>query len=409
MKIIFFVLFFIVSICKAENRQHFYDLFIDSECYNTSYFFHNSIIVNNQDTIVWIDKKLPSTFVIETNSLKDNQHKTLIYNENERFVIRKEKGRYIVNGKVLKKVVKNDRKISLYCIDGQVHFYIDEKLFLKGRLKIDYHKQIGLQMQKNKGYSFLNCYEPIPFQFYDYCGSKNDLVNTETVRMAPHNVGKDYSLTFPVANGFDEKRVFRFEYRYEDSQDDSKDVMRRARSEISGVFCYSPLNKWIIEYDLMVPEETGDDDLDMEIITQIHEHSSIGITPAFCLLVKNGILSCALRGDSIPIERWKNKNVPSYHDDGQLIYLERKKWYHVKIFLKEGSRYDELPLTKVWVNSQLLFESNTPNCYIYKPLKPNVYDYLKFGIYKPGWKYRTECDSLKMRRIYLFRNFTVKC
>lgn len=49
------------------------------------------------------------------------------------------------------------------------------------------------------------------------------------VRISPHNIGADYSLTFPSDITCNSKKSIRFEYRYEDTKADSVSKMRRAR------------------------------------------------------------------------------------------------------------------------------------------------------------------------------------
>lgn len=53
--------------------------------------------------------------------------------------------------------------------------------------------------------------------------------------------------------------------------------------------------------------------------------------------------------------------------------------------MKEGYQTSAMPLTMVWVDGGLVFESHSPNCYNYLPSSKGFYDYLKFGIYKNGW------------------------
>jgi len=244
---------------------------------------------------------------------------------------------------------------------------------------------------------------------YDYGKEleKADDLRDERIRISPHNTGADYSLTFPSDITCNSKKSIRFEYRYEDTMAEGKTSMQRARSEISGVYSRTLMGVWTIEFDLYVPEETVDDNSCFEIITQIHEHSKTAKPPSFCLSVKGGNLYCSVRGDSIPISDWSKKNKAIHHNSEKLLYLKKDRWYHVKAFVKEGYQYDMSPLTQVWVDSELLFYSQVPNCYNYKPVKKDKYNYIKFGIYKPGWKKVKEPPSLS-RRIYYFDNYVVQ-
>ena len=276
----------------------------------------------------------------------------------------------------------------------------------------DREKKVGIRLLENGNYKprFLNCYEPIPFNVADY-GSVLEEGNTKTtgeVRVAPHNVGENYNLTFPTDRANNSRRSIRFEYRYQDLRKAGASKMQRARSEISGVFSYSPKNKWIIEYDLLIPDETCDDENTAEIITQIHEGSSTPTSPAFSLFMRGGFLNCTIRGDSRKLSDWVTGGKPEYLETRQLQYLQKNKWYHIKIYLKEGWRADDLPLTLVWVDNNLLFESIKPNCYKYDVEAGRHYDYLKFGVYKSGWLKDGFVDKKLHSRIYYFDNFIVK-
>ena len=261
----------------------------------------------------------------------------------------------------------------------------------------------------SRWYSFVNLFLP---KVYDY-GKELDggrIIKSKRIRISPHNVGASYSLTFPEDITCNSLKSIRFEFRYEDTHAKGKSPMQRVRSEISGVSAKTLMSEWTIEYDLYVPFETLDDNMFKEIVTQIHENSSNPISPSFSLSVKGGFLTCSIKGDSIPISKWKNLNKPTHSHIRQLIYLEKNRWYHVKAFVGEGYRYDMNPLTRVWVDGKLLFESYQPNCYNYIAVNKESYNYLKFGIYKPGWEILNKKGNMNLNnnRIYYFDNFIVK-
>lgn len=246
-------------------------------------------------------------------------------------------------------------------------------------------------------------------KIYDYGNELEKIKNLRSgrIRISEHNVGADYSLTFPSDVTCNSKKSIRFEYRFEDTMAEGKSSMQRSRSEISGVYSHTPMGVWTIEFDLYVPEETLDDRECGEIITQIHENSNTPISPSFCLSMKSGYLCCSIRGDSIPVNQWEKVNVPTHRQSKKLLYIEKNRWYHVKAFIKEGYQYDKSPLTQVWVDGELLFLSHLPNCCKYIPINKNHYNYLKFGIYKPLWKRMKEKPSIG-KRIYYFDNYVVQ-
>lgn len=396
---------------NAEDKE--YKLSIDSDKYNTHYFYcldYQSILM--AEGIIYVDKVLPPSFVVEMGALQNNEHSLLVYNDTSELLISKEKGKYRFNQYTVNRQTKVEQKLSLYFVNQKVVFYIDEEYACEMPLPFDYKKKIGIRCGLRNGYvcRFLNCYTPVPFKVADYGNALDDcnLNSTRGIRIRPHNVGMDYSLTYPSDVTCDSKRSIRFEYRFEDTKAGNVNAMRRARSEISGVFCNSPRNKWIIEYDLLIPQETKDDKAYTEIITQIQKESKIPIGPAFCLNMLDGWLKCSIQGDSVPVGEWQGKRQATHWAYPRLQRLDKGRWHHIKIYLKEGIQYSDLPLTKVWVDGVLKLESHQPNCYSYDPTKAGLYDYLKFGVYKPGWKKLKETPSTLGNRVYYFDNVVVK-
>lgn len=401
-----FLLFFILLSDFSAMLARQYDLSTDSEEYNTFYFYKTNFNrVFENDTLIIVNKIQPSSFVIETNFLENDKQIFVLYNTGDKICIQKVNGRYKVDGIVCKFHFVHEHKISIYIVGRKMLFYVDDQCIYIKKIDIDTQKNVGVLFPKGSKCLFLNCYEPIPFANYDYGAN----IDNNSIRLTPQNVGEEYNLTFLMDDLLSCRRLIRFEYRFDDILKKEKNGVLRSRSEISGVFSKSPLNKWIIDYDILIPSGTADDERDFEIITQIHEHSKDPISPSFCLFVQTGYLFCGIRGDSIPIGLWEKRNIPTHQDVGKLIYFNKNEWYHIKIFIKEGYQCIDEPLTKVWVNSHLFFESKKPNCYNYEPIKDGFYNYLKFGIYKPGWLETKKCEFNKRRRIYIFRNFVVRC
>lgn len=395
----------------AEDKE--YKLFIDSEEYNTHYFYCSDLHRGSlNDDAIYMDKVLPSTFVVEIASLQDNKHLALLYNDTLELQISKEKGKYRINQYTVNRQTEGEQKLSFYFVNQKVLFYIDEEFAYEFPLQYDFKKRIGVKYERgNKSTSrFMNCYTPVPFKEADYGKALDDgnLNSARGIRVSPHNVGKDYCLTFPADVTSDSKRSVRFEYRFEDTQAENVNSMKRARSEISGVFCNSPRNKWIIEYDLLIPQETIDDKAHFEIITQIHKETKVPVSPAFCLNMLDGWLKCYIQGDSVPIGEWQGKRKTTHRSFPRLQRLTKDRWHHIKIYLKEGIQYSDMPVTKVWVDGVLKLESHQPNCFSYEPQKVGLYDYLKFGIYKPGWKELKGKPSTLGNRVYYFDNVVVK-
>lgn len=404
------VVFLWVSCASADTE---YKLTGSSDAYNTQYLYHQNFEDPiRQDSTIFIDTKLPEQFVVELGALKEGEKNLLLYDDTKELLITKSNGRYTVNGKRLKDDYLNDTKLSLYFINDKVVLYVNEQLAGDIKLRFDHRKKIGVKWAKDGKYSYdyLNCYQPCEFKTIDY-GQLMDggIWSTRKGKMSQQNVGEDYSLRFAEDLARRSPRSMRFEYRFEDSKKEGKSKTQRGRSEISGVHSSSLMGKWIIEFDLYIPHYTKDDSVNRECITQLHDYSTVALSPAFSIGMRNGELYCRLRGDSIPVEQWEKRNKPA---SGTHIlplgYMKKDTWHHVKIYLKLAYQRSMMPQTIVWVDSKKVLESNLPNCYNYTPKKAGVYDYIKFGIYKSSWLGLKQKPEGTDRRIYYFDNYKVK-
>ena len=383
-----------------------------SEEYNTRYFYCGELDSIDVDSTIYVYEMLPESFVVELGVLEVGEKTIFVCDDDQELVISNKKGKLIVGEKSIGKVRQNYNKMSLYFVNGKMIVYLDDKKIFDMLFPLERNKKIGVKLSKDKGYvcRYFNCYEPVAFKVADYGAELEEgrLIRNGASRMYAHNVGEKYNLTFPSDIVINSQRSIRFEYRFENSKKENVREMLRARSEISGVFSKSPKNKWIIEFDLYVPEVTVDDTAISECITQIHEGSKHPTFPSFCLRVKSGILYCNIKGDCIRIEDWCKKVNPINNLTTPLLYLEKNRWYHVKVYLKEGWLQEDRPLTKVWVDGTQLFESDKPNSYCYTPQNQGYYDYLKFGIYKSGWVKVKEVEKELQTRAYIFDNYVVK-
>ena len=412
MRASFFLLIILCIGCiRAQDRE--YSLSEGSELYNTHYFFFQVFPASpGKDTVVYVNSALPSSFVIEHNGLDKGEKTLLLYNDTCKLLISKIDGCYIVNKKKIKAHNTNDRKLLLYFVNSKVVIYSGE--VKAGEIALDFNhlKRIGVALKKNKDFSckYLGCYEPCEFREMDYGKTLDDGVYKRIKsKMTKQGVDDDYSLTFPDDIRYNSPRSIRFEYRFEDSKKEGKTKTQRGRSEISGVHSSLLMGKWIVEFDLYIPHETIDDGVLRECITQLHDNSTVALSPAFSIGLVGGELYCRLRGDSIPIEQWEKRNRPAGGTHiSTLGYLKKDTWHHVKIYLKLAYQRSMNPQTIIWIDSEKVFESNWPNCYNYEPKKAGVFDYIKFGIYKSGWLGLKKKPVGTDRRIYYFDNYRVK-
>lgn len=397
--------------CHFEKSSIEYILSAQSEDYNTVYLFHNNMltpILNNK--IQYIPILLPQSFVVEIGGLVNGDQAVLIYNDNTELVISKNANHYYVDGVMLDKMYEVEKRLSFYFVNNKIIIYIDDNKVYEKRTFYDSRKKVGIKLSQKKSQSnqFLNCYLPLPFQQVNYGEAfETDSDYQNFIKVSKQNVGEKYSITFPTNITNRSLSSIRFEYRYENSKNLSKNKTARGRSEISGVRANSPMNKWIIEFDIYVPHTTIDDSESSECITQLHEGFSNSTVPAFNIGVDNGFLYCRLRGDSI-LRKKGDKICPQHTYTKKLCYLEKDRWYHIKAFVKEGYQSAYNPLTKIWIDNELVFESKLPNCYHYDPSREGRYNYIKFGIYKSKWLSKNDCNPRTKTRVYYFDNYLVK-
>ena len=409
-----FIIAFLVNLfsieCYSENK--IFSLSERSEEYSIRYLYHQNFPDPiKKDTIVFIDKELPESFVIELRGLKNGEKTVLIYNDNQELTISRRNSVYHIYNMSAEKSVGTSTKLSLYFVNGKLIVYSDDERISTQELYINPQKRIGVKIQKD-GSSichYLGCYELCEFKEMDYGKILDTGVFRRTKGLSSQGVDKDYSLRLPQDTVCNSPHSIRFEFRFEDSKMVGKSKTQRGRSEIAGVHSSSLMGKWIIEFDILVPKDTNDDQKFRESITQLHEGSMDAISPAFHIGLWKGELYCRLRGDSIPIGMWEKRNVPVNGSPvTRLGRITKGEWHHVKIFLREAYQRSLNPLTVIWVDSVKVFESNHPNCYNYEPRRKNLYNYIKFGIYKSSWLKLKACRTETARRIYYFDNYKVK-
>ena len=394
---------------SAVNKE--YELSPTSEEYNTRYFYcSNYYAPQLSDKIEYIDVELPQVFVIELSTLIDGEQTVVAYNDNKKLVISKEGNTYRVNRLMID--AECNHKISLYFINKKIKIYFDEQKVGELSASLDNKKRVGVKWDKKWGNShrFMNCFEPVPFKVADYGRSLEGgrLYADRSFRKTRHGVDEPYSLTYPTDITNHSKRSIRFEYRYENALKDGASKMRRGRSEISGVYSESPMNKWIMDFDFYVPSETREDSTCSEAVTQLHEGSLTPTFPTFVISVINGSLQCNVKGDSTLISEWKINKRPFHINYSKQYPLEKETWHHIKAYIKEGYQISAMPLTMVWVDGTLVFESYMPNCYNYPPAAEGIFDYHSFGVYKSSWVRGVVPDSTIQTRIYYFDNYIVR-
>ena len=383
-----------------------------SEEYNTRYFYcRDTPIPMRSNGVFIIDVDFPNSFVVELAPLLEGQKTVLVNNGYKKLKIERKRGNYIMKN-IITRIEDDESKISLYFVENRLIVYIGDNQVHEFELDLNRDKKIGIQCSKKRNNicRFLYCYEPVPFTISNYGDGLEKMIDSKKIspRMSFQNVGEPYSVTSSSVIRKNSLSSTRFEYQYKDSKAANKSTTQRARSEILGVYSHSPMNKWIIEYDLFIPEETVDDSKNFDIITQIHEGSSKSTTPAFYLALFDGNAKCNIRGDFTKIEDWEVGKNPVYINSYNLIYLKKNMWHHIKIYLKESYQPELKPVTRIWIDGILRIDVNDPNCYNFNPRKPNDYNYFKFGIYKPGWLTQSSCSNNLSKRVYYFDNIVVK-
>lgn len=399
------ILFFLI-VAKSNGAIE-YDLNLYSEEYNIQYVLASNFSNVSSDSVFYVipNDFLQDGFVFELGALNNGEKSCLVFNDSLDFVISKNDGQYTIDT-WSSEFIEDERKISLYFVNGIVKVYIDEEKQYMFPWPYDEKKRVGIRWRKNNEfhYSFLNCFIPIPFKYVDY-GSISDSVNLNKNFGKFQNVNEKYSIVYSKDVVANSRRSLRFEYRYSDSQQKMKNKTQRARSELSGVVASSLMNKWIIEFDLFIPESTKDDSLYREIITQLHEGSEFPRSPAISLGMLNGFLYVNVHGDSSLIKDDRKIDYKEGKKLELLTYLEKNIWHHIKLYVREAYTKAFMPVTKIWVDGKEVFDDDTPNCYNYKK-KKKMYSYLKFGIYKWNWLHHRPVQGTESR-VYYFDNYVV--
>ncbi len=402
-------LFLLCVIVNAHCNPFKYDISPLSETFNTHYLIHGFISNDTvEDSVYSIPFHLHDGFVIELGALRNGERACVVYNDSMNIVVGKNEGKYVINDVAFENVLDGEKKISLYFIGNQVYFYVDEILMDSLNVRYDLLKHFGIRLKKEYSYTFFNCYYPEPFHVVDY-GELLEKNNPKNSVIKFQNVGETYSVTFPVDVVNKSQKSIRFEYRYSDSKKMFMSKMRRGRSEIAGVHASSPMNKWIIEFDLYLPISMKSDSLYSDCISQLHESSLLeGLSPGFSLRIKNENLFLKLLGydEKIgPREKIKrNKLRTRYKNLGP---LSKGVWHHIKVYVREAYSEMMMPLTVVWVDGKMVAYENAPNCYNYLSKKKGFYNYIKFGIYKWDWLIKKPIPGTE-ERVYYFDNYSVK-
>ena len=85
--------------------------------------------------------------------------------------------------------------------------------------------------------------------------------------------------------------------------------------------------------------------------------------------------------------------------DNNIGNVERGKWIHMTVFIREGYIASQHPCVAVWVDGELRLMSRIPNAY-----NTIMGSYFKMGMYKTAWAYtNTETTS----RIVYYDNINI--
>ena len=204
-----------------------------------------------------------------------------------------------------------------------------------------------------------------------------------------------YGITFDTENVCNSQRSLKFEQRREDS------VNGIYRSEITPPYMRQynyNLQTKILDYDILFPD-SYEYDSTQEILWQQHNTpdgvNPDGMYPNICFKTKQDKMQIGIRS----YDRTANSADDAQETVFDIGNVERGKWIHMTVFIREGYIASQHPCVAVWVDGELRLMSRIPNAY-----NTIMGSYFKMGMYKTAWAYKnTETTS----RIVYYDNINI--
>ncbi|KVN26091.1 hypothetical protein WT11_30630 [Burkholderia stagnalis] len=184
----------------------------------------------------------------------------------------------------------------------------------------------------------------------------------------------------PVAPG---RRAIRVEMRRSENFSRVANGSPRAEFTLPRDVYLSPGHEYLIRWRTYLPRNFAFDLKQMEIITQIHQ-SGLSGPPPFMLTLTGAQYTLSVRGGA-----------NTAHGSGIAMCCaadDRGKWVDWALqYAPDAS--GRTAVTRLWKNGVMQFSGDgLPNAY-----PGDLYAYLKFGVYKPGWLHEpTDIDFIQL-------------
>lgn len=287
--------------------------------------------------------------------------------------------------------------IRIFASNKEISIYCDETPLSSLSFTFIPSRQCGLMIdnQHKYQYDFFNCFQLQPYKIYDE-SRFTDYGIKQTHAGLEQGWVQDYSYTLDTVHAKKSHYAERFELRRNTITDYTNDRVEKSFNWQ----LQTNLRKIRIDFDVLVPMDYKEDE-SPDCIMQIHdrpdEDSMEGRSPFFAIRIKNNHFVYSAQS----IE----KKALSGYNINKILSISNCKlgeWTHFSIYIKEGYLPEHNPITRIYIDSKLVYESTDPN------VNNNPRGgYVRYGIYKADWLKGIGDLSIQKKVLY-FDNFMVR-
>ena len=145
------------------------------------------------------------------------------------------------------------------------------------------------------------------------------------------------------------------------------------------------LRRYKIAFDMFFPSEYQYDVVS-DLVFQMHDRHNVNgknletVPPIG--IVTSGLDNTEYLGFILRGCEWTDvENRMTNNDNETLMPLERNKWLHVELYVKEGYMPEHRPLTELFIDGKLVYRNHAINAF-----NRAVGTYARYGIYKAAWE-----------------------
>lgn len=291
----------------------------------------------------------------------------------------------------------NGKSLRFFLSKTGTLIYMDSQQISSVEYQLNASLKCGLMIDKEHlyCYNFYNVFNFEPYKVYDEARF-TDNGTGKTHAGVMQGFVQDYSYRLDTDNAQLSPCAERFELRRKTITDYTNDRVEKS-------FNYqlqTNLRKIKIDFDVLVPKDYKEDE-SPDCIMQIHdrpdEDSMEGRSPFFAIRIKNN--HYVYTAQSIEKKALSGYNINKILSIANCILGE---WSHISIYIKEGYLPDHNPITKIYIDSKLVYQSTDPNA----NNNPRG-GYVRYGIYKADWL-KGIGDSSIQKKVLFFDNFVVR-